>query len=279
MALDRRRARRLWQGAAVVLALIAVAPSMLPLDPFTQHLAEDLRPPSRAHPCGQDKLGRDVLARLVHGARVSIGVGVTVVGASLTIGMLMGLLAGAFGGRVDRVIMGLIDVLMAFPGLLLAIAVVAVMGPSLPNLVLSLSLLGWTGYARLVRGQVLTLREREFVTAARALGGRRMHIVRRHLVPNLAGVVTVQATFGVAGAILAEGSLSFLGLGVPPPIPSWGAMLADARPYLLVAPHLTVFPAAAIAATVLAVNLLGDRLGDLGATAAGGSERESQDQR
>lgn len=252
--------RRVWPVPLIVIAAILIAPTLLPLDPFTQHLSEDLRPPSPVHPCGQDKLGRDVLARLLYGARISLAVGVGAVGASATIGLFLGVLSGLAGGRTDRLVMGVVDVLLAFPGLLLAIAVVAVLGPGLLNVVLSLSLLGWTGYARLVRGQILSLREREFVLAARALGARPRRIAWHHLIPSLAGILCVQATFGVAGAIVAEGSLSFLGLGVPAPLPSWGAMLADARPYLLVAPHLTVFPAAAIVVTVLGVNLLGDRL-------------------
>jgi peptide/nickel transport system permease protein len=242
--------------------MVALVPSVAPLDPFSQHLDEDLRPPSREYPCGQDKLGRDVLARLVHGTRISLGVGLSVVLISGTIGFLLGALAGTMGGRIDRAVMALVDVLLAFPGLLLAIALVAFLGPSLGNVVLSLSLLGWTGYARLVRGEILSLREREFVLAAHALGARPSRVASRHLAPGLFGVLSVQATFGVAGAIIAEGSLSFLGLGVPPPLPSWGSMLADARPYLLVAPHLTVFPALAVMVTVLAVNHLGDRLRD-----------------
>ena len=247
---------------AVLLATMLLAPVVLPVDPFTQHLEEDLRPPSREHPLGQDKLGRDVLSRLLHGARISLRVGVSVVLFSSTLGLVLGGLAGTVGGRTDRIVMAAVDVLLAFPGLLLAIAVVAALGPGVTNVVLSLSLLGWTGYARLVRGQILSLREREFVTAARALGALPLRVAVRHLVPNLAGLLAVQATFGVAGAIVAEGSLSFLGLGVPAPLPSWGAMLADARPYLLVAPHLTIFPAAVIAMTVLTFNLFGDLLRD-----------------
>ena len=247
---------------AVLLATMLLAPVVLPVDPFTQHLEEDLRPPSREHPLGQDKLGRDVLSRLLHGARISLGVGVSVVLFSSTLGLVLGGLAGTVGGRTDRIVMAAVDVLLAFPGLLLAIAVVAALGPGVTNVVLSLSLLGWTGYARLVRGQILSLREREFVTAARALGALPLRVAVGHLVPNLAGLLAVQATFGVAGAIVAEGSLSFLGLGVPAPLPSWGAMLADARPYLLVAPHLTIFPAAVIAMTVLTFNLFGDLLRD-----------------
>lgn len=259
---DRRRARRVTAVIAALLALAVLALAAASLDPFTQHLEDELRPPSRQHPCGQDKLGRDVLARLVVGAGISLGVGVGVVTASVSIGLLLGAIAGTLGGRVDRAVMGAVDVLLAFPGLLLAIALVAVLGPSVRNVMLSLTLLGWTGYARLVRGEILSLREREFVVASRALGARPLRVAALHLAPAVLGVVSVQATFGIAGAIIAEGSLSFLGLGVPPPLPSWGAMLADARPYLLVAPHLTIFPAAAVMVTVVLVNHLGDRLRD-----------------
>ncbi len=249
-------------AVAAVGAVLVAAPLVLPIDPLAQHLDQDLTGPSRDHPCGQDKLGRDVLARLIYGAHVSLGVALAVVAISATIGLVLGGIAGTLGGRTERTIMGLVDVLLAFPGLLLAIAMAAMLGPGLPNVVLSLSLLGWTGYARLVRGQLLTLREREYVLAARALGASPSRLAGRHLFPALAGLVAVQATFGVAGVIVAEGSLSFLGLGVPAPLPSWGAMLADARPYQLVAPHLTLFPALAVMTTVLVVNLLGDRLAD-----------------
>jgi peptide/nickel transport system permease protein len=262
LARRRRRGRRLIALLGVILALTILGPPLAALDPFTQHLADELQPPSRMHPCGQDKLGRDVLARLVVGAGISLGVGIAVVAVSASIGLILGALAGTLGGRVDRALMGLVDVLLAFPGLLLAIALVAVLGPSVHNVVLSLCLLGWTGYARLVRGEILSLREREFVLAAHALGASPLRVAARHLAPGVLGVMSVQATFGVAGAIIAEGSLSFLGLGVPPPLPSWGAMLADARPYLLVAPHLTVFPAATVMITVLSVNRLGDLLRD-----------------
>jgi peptide/nickel transport system permease protein len=257
-----RWSRRWWATGIVVLAIVLLAPLVVRLDPFTQRLDEDLRPPSREHLLGQDRLGRDVLSRLLYGARISLGVGISVVLFSATLGLALGGLAGTVGGRTDRIVMGAVDVLLAFPGLLLAIAVVAALGPGVTNVVLSLSLLGWTGYARLVRGQILSLREREFVTAARALGARPARVAARHLIPNLAGLLVVQATFGVAGAIVAEGSLSFLGLGVPAPLPSWGGMLADARPYLLIAPHLTIIPATVIAFTVLTINLLGDHLRD-----------------
>ena len=185
------------------------------------------------------------------------------VGLSLAAGTVLGCVAGYAGGWVDEALTRVIDVLLAFPGLLLAIALAAVRGPSLPNVVLALSVLGWTGYARLARAAVMSLREREFVAAARALGARPVRIVARHLLPLAGPVLLVQATFGMAGAMVAEGSLSFLGVGAPPPLPSWGAMIDEGRPFLLVAPHLVVFPGLALALAVFALQLLGDGLRDL----------------
>jgi peptide/nickel transport system permease protein len=189
-------------------------------------------------------------------------VGLIVVGVSATVGIVMGSIAGYFGGRIDEAISRVIDILLAFPGLLLAIALVAVLGPSLTNVILALTLIGWVGYARLVRGQVLRAREFEFVQAARALGASTFRILLRHVVPSVLPAVTVQATLGMAGAILAEASLSFLGLGVQPPTPSWGTMLSYGKAHLLEAPHLTVFPGVAIAVLVLGFNFLGDGLRD-----------------
>ena len=252
-------------GAAVVLiaVLAAVAgPWLVPFDPASQELALRLEGPSAAHWFGLDELGRDIFTRVLSGARISLLVGLVVVGVSATIGIAMGSVAGYFGGRIDEAISRLIDVLLAFPGLLLAIAMVAVLGPSLTNVVLALSLIGWVGYARLVRGQVLRARELEFVQAARALGATTSRILTRHVIPTTLPAVTVQATLGMGGAILAEAALSFLGLGVQPPTPSWGTMLNYGRGHLLDAPHLTVFPGIAIAILVLGFNFLGDGLRD-----------------
>ncbi len=196
------------------------------------------------------------------GARISLLIGLVVVGVSSSIGILLGSIAGYFGGYVDELISRLIDILLAFPGLLLAIALVAALGPSVLNVVIALSLVGWVGYARLVRGQVLRVREFEFVHAARALGATTPRILVRHVIPTVLPAVTVQATLGMGGAILAEASLSFLGLGVQPPTPSWGAMLNYGRAHLLDAPHLTIFPGVAIAILVLGFNFLGDGLRD-----------------
>jgi peptide/nickel transport system permease protein len=247
-------------GLALLLALLG--PFVAPYDPSDQALARRLESPSGAHLFGLDELGRDVGARIVHGARISLAVGVSVVAVSSSLGLLLGLLAGYLGGRVDMAISRVIDVLMAFPGILLAIALVAVRGPSLGNVILALSVVGWVGYARLVRGQVLRLRELEFVQAARALGAGVPRILVRHVLPATLPAVVVQATLGMAGAILSEASLSFLGLGVQPPTPSWGAMLDAGRAHLVDAPHLTLFPGASIAVVVIGFNLLGDGLRD-----------------
>ncbi|MBI2180267.1 MAG: ABC transporter permease, partial [Deltaproteobacteria bacterium] len=211
---------------------------------------------------GTDKLGRDILSRTIYGSRVSLLVGVATVALSLSIGFALGALAGYFGGWLDQLLMRLVDVLLAFPGILLAIAFTAVLGPGLDHVILALCLIGWTGYARLVRGEILALREREFVHAARALGCAPGRVILCHLLPNLLPPLVIQATFGLAAAIVAEGSLSFLGLGVEPPTPSWGSMLNEGRQFLLVAPHLTTYPGLAIMITVVALNLIGDALQD-----------------
>jgi peptide/nickel transport system permease protein len=253
-------------GTAIVLLTVLaalLAPWILPYDPASQMLPLRLERPSLAHPFGLDELGRDIFSRVLAGAQISLLVGLTVVGISSTIGILLGSVAGYFGGWLDDVISRAIDVLLAFPGILLAIALVAVLGPSLGNVVVALSVIGWVGYARLVRAQVLKARELEFVQAARALGAGTPRILFRHVVPTAMPAVVVQATLGMAGAILAEASLSFLGLGVQPPTPSWGTMLNGGRLHLVDAPHLTIFPGAAIAALVLGFNFLGDGLRDL----------------
>jgi peptide/nickel transport system permease protein len=252
-------------GAAIVaIAVLAavVGPSIAPFDPADQQLALRLSGPTGAHWFGLDELGRDIFARVLVGARISLLVGLVVVGVSSTIGIALGSLAGYFGGGIDEVISRVIDVLLAFPGLLLAIALVAVLGPSLTNVVLALSVIGWVGYARLVRGQVLRARELDFVQAAKALGASTPRILARHVIPTTLPAVSVQATLGMGGAILAEAALSFLGLGVQPPTPSWGTMLNYGRAHLLDAPHLTIFPGLAIAILVLGFNFLGDGLRD-----------------
>lgn len=252
-------------GLVIVLVAVLAAlvgPALSPYNPAAQELARRLEPPTLSHPFGLDELGRDILARLLAGARISLLVGMAVVSVSSVVGMLVGSIAGYFGGWVDDVISRVVDVLMAFPGILLAIALVAVLGPSLTNVVLALSVIGWVGYARLVRGQALRTRELDFVQAARALGAGSPRVVLRHVLPTAFPAVVVQATLGMAGAIIAEASLSFLGLGVQPPTPSWGTMLDAGRAHLFDAPHLTIFPGLAIALLVLGFNFLGDGLRD-----------------
>jgi peptide/nickel transport system permease protein len=248
-------------GVGAVAALIG--PYLTPFDPSAQDLALRLAGPTRLHPFGLDELGRDILARVLVGARISFFVGLTVVSVSSVVGTLLGGIAGYFGGVVDDVISRVIDTLLAFPGLLLAIALVAVLGPSLVNVLFALTIIGWVGYARLVRGQVIRAREFDYVQAARALGAGPARILRCHVVPTAMPAVLVQATLGMAGAILGEAALSFLGLGVQPPTPSWGTMLNGGRAHILDAPHLTIVPGLAIALLVLGFNFLGDGLRDL----------------
>jgi peptide/nickel transport system permease protein len=252
-------------GAALVaLTLLAalIGPVASPYDPAHQELALRLASPTVSHPFGLDELGRDILARVLAGARISFLVGLTVVTVSAIVGTLFGAVAGYFGGALDDLISRVIDTLLAFPGLLLAIAIVAVLGPSLVNVLVALTLIGWVGYARLVRGQVLRAREFEYVQAARAEGAGTPRILWRHVIPTAVPALVVQSTLGMAGAIIGEASLSFLGLGVQPPTPSWGTMLNGGRAHILDAPHLTIFPGLAIALLVLGFNFLGDGLRD-----------------
>jgi len=247
----------------VALVLVALAaPLLAPYDPSVQDTSRRLEPPSHQHPLGLDDLGRDVLSRIVWGARVSLRVGFSVVMLASLLGITLGAISGYFGGWTDTIIMRVTDILLAFPGILLAIALVAVLGPSLNNVILALAIIGWVGYARLVRGQVLKVREMEFVTAAKALGARSPRVIVRHVLPNVINPVIVMATLGLAGAILSEAALSFLGLGVQPPTPSWGAMLTSGRRYLGLANHLAIFPGAAIMLAVMGLNFLGDGLID-----------------
>jgi peptide/nickel transport system permease protein len=255
--------RRIGLAIIALTAIGAIAgPWLVPYDPDVQWLAQRLEGPSWQHPLGLDELGRDILARLLGGARISLFVGLSVVSVSASIGILVGASAGYAGGRLDNLVGRLMDVLLAFPGILLAIALVAVLGPSLTNVVLALVVIGWVGYARLVRGQVLKIRELEYVQAARALGAPVSRVLWRHVIPATLPAVTVQATIGMAGSIIAEASLSFLGLGVQPPTPSWGTMLDAGRAHLFDAPHLTLFPGLAIALLVLGFNFVGDALRD-----------------
>ena len=248
----------------VILAICAAfGPWLAPRDPASIELAARLQPPSAHHLLGTDELGRDIFSRLLYGARYALLVGSSVVAGSLLLGTIAGSLAGYYGGRLDRLLnVILFNAFLSFPGILLAIAFVAFLGPGLHNLVIALIIGGWVGYARLVRAQVLAAREREYVEAARALGATDLRILLRHILPNIVQPVIVQAAIGMAGAILAEGTMSFLGLGVPPPTPSWGAMLNDGRSHLFDSPHVVLFPAAAVMLAVLAFNFVGDALRD-----------------
>jgi peptide/nickel transport system permease protein len=247
-------------AAAVLLLLAALfAPWIAPADPAAQDLPTRLKSPSRTHWMGTDELGRDTLSRTLYGARISLFVAISVVlGCGLT-GLAIGLLAGFFGGWFDRFVnLLLINAFLSFPGILLAIAFAAFFGPGIGKVILALIITGWAGYARLARAQVLKVKELEFILAVRSLGASNPRIMLRHLLPNILQPVLIQATIGMAGAILAESTLSFLGLGVLSPVPSWGSMLNDARSHLFDAPHLVIFPALAVMTAVLAFNLLGD---------------------
>jgi len=247
----------------VFLVLAVFAPWIAPQDPAAIDLPTRLDTPSSAHWFGTDELGRDILSRTIYGARISMLVGSCVVLTSLALGLIIGSVAGYYGGGIDRFVnIVLMNAFLSFPGILLAIAFVAFRGPGIFNLVVALSLGGWVGYARLVRGQVLAAREREFVEAARALGASDVRIIVRHILPNIIQPVIVQAAIGMAGAVLAEATMSFLGLGVPPPTASWGAMLNDGRAHLFDAPHLVLFPALAVMLAVLSFNFIGDALRD-----------------
>lgn len=246
--------------AAALLVLAALlAPWIAPADPAAQNLPARLEPPSRAHCMGTDELGRDVLSRTLYAARVSLLVAVSVVLGCGVSGLAIGMLAGYAGGWLDRFVnLLLINAFLSFPGILLAIAFAAFLGPGIGKVILALVITGWAGYARLARAQVLKAKELEFVLAARSLGASHTRIVLRHVLPNIVQPLLIQATIGIAGAILAESTLSFLGLGVLAPLPSWGAMLNDARSHLFDAPHMVIFPALAVMTAVLAFNLLGD---------------------
>jgi peptide/nickel transport system permease protein len=245
-----------------ILVLVAIfAPVIAKQDVGTTHTAERYQPPSSEHWFGTDATGRDVFARVVYGARVSLQVGFIVVIISALVGTMLGALSGYYGGFVDRFISGYVfNVFLAFPGLLLAIALVAFLGKGLDKLILALCVIGWVGYARLIRGQVLKVREYDFVQAARALGAGDLRIIVKHILPNAIQPLIVQASLGMAGAVLSEASLSFLGLGVQEPTPSWGKMIDDARLAMQTAPHALIFPGLAIALTVLAFNFIGDGL-------------------
>ncbi len=261
-----------WKNKLVGFGLVVIcllfltaflAPILAPYDPSAQNLKEGLNPPGSRHWLGQDKFGRDILSRIIYGSRISLWVGMSTALVSLTIGAAIGATAGYLGGVFDEVVNRIIDILLAFPGILLALALMAILGPSLNNVILALCAVGWVGYARLARGQVLTLKERDFVQAARVIGASNPRIIFLHILPNIMAPLIVEATFGMGGAIVGEAGLSFLGFGVQPPTPSWGSMLNEGRQFLLIAPHITTFPGLAIMTVVLGFNFLGDGLRDV----------------
>jgi peptide/nickel transport system permease protein len=266
--MQRTRSLPLFSGSVLITFIIAgaIGPFVAPHDPIRVDLASSLLPPvwvadgSWTYPLGTDILGRDVLSRLLGGARVSLLVAVTVVVISGAVGTLIAMLSGYLGGKVDGILMRFTDAVMAFPFLLLAIVIVGVFGASLNNVILLLSLAGWSGYARVLRSEVLRLKTEEFVTMVLVMGGGSLWIMWRHLLPNVASTFMVLATLQVGGAIVAEGTLSFLGIGVPPPAPSWGGMLAEGRNYLTTAWWLPIIPGLALSLTVLSANLMGDWL-------------------
>ena len=260
-----RRAPGALAGAAVVALIVLLAlaaPLVAAQDPLAQNVAQGAQPPSAAHWFGSDKLGRDVFARILYGARISIRIGFVAVGLAITAGTLIGLVAGYAGKRTESVLMGAMDVMLAFPSIILAIGITTVLGPSINNLMLAVGIVYVPQYARLARSSVLAVKEHEYVEAARALGAGAPAILGRHVLPNILAPLLVQATLGIATAELEAAGLSYLGLGARPPAPEWGAMLNDARDYWLSAPWALIFPGASITALVLGFNLLGDGLRD-----------------
>ena len=252
-------------GLVIVMLFLAVtvaAPWIAPYDPVYADFANVLTPPSWTHPFGTDDIGRDILSRVIHGARISLGAGLAPVAFALAVGLPLGLLAGYAGGMIDNVLMRAVEVILAFPTLVLALGITAILGPKLSHALLAIGLVFVPNFARLIRGQVLSVRENDFVTAARALGGTDTRVVVQHVLPNCVAPLLVQSSFAISFAILVEAALSFLGLGTQPPTPSWGIMLSQGRGYLEQAPWLGAFPGVAIFLTVLGFNLVGDGLRD-----------------
>ncbi len=248
-------------GFLVVIALLA--PLLAPYDPSEIDLSSRLTGPSREHLLGTDQLGRDVFSRMLYGARISLSVGFVAVGISVLIGIFLGSIAGYFGGRLDTLIMRFVDVMLCFPTLFLILAIIAILGPNIFNVMVVIGITSWMGVARFIRAEILSLKEQEFILAARAIGASPFRIIVRHLIPNGITPVLVSATLGIAGAILTESVLSFLGIGVQPPRVSWGSILIEGKSVLDVAWWLMLFPGLAILVTVLAYNLLGEGLRDL----------------
>ncbi|HAS80368.1 MAG TPA: ABC transporter permease [Fusobacteriaceae bacterium] len=249
-------------GIIVLLAIFADIIAPYDSVAIKQNLKERLQSPSSSHIFGTDEYGRDIFARLIHGARVSLQVGILAVGISIIIGGTLGAIAGYYGGKLDNIIMRIMDVFLAVPSILLAIAIVSALGPNLLNLMFAISISSVPGYARIVRSSVISIRDQEFIEAAKAIGADDFRIISKHIIPNALAPVIVQGTLGVAGAILSTAGLSFIGMGIQPPAPEWGAMLSGGRQYLRYAPHVTTIPGVAIVIIILALNLLGDGLRD-----------------
>lgn len=252
-------------GAVLILflAFIAVfAPYIAPHDPIEINLKERLLAPNMEYPLGTDNLGRCMLSRIIYGARISLQIGIIVVGITSVIGITLGMIAGYYGGVLDELIMRGVDILLVFPGIILALVIAGILGPGLFNVMLALAIVGWTGYARVVRGVVLSVKEKEYVESARALGVGDWYIITRHILPSCVAPIIVIATLGMAYVILAAAALSFLGLGAQPPTPEWGSMLNNGKNFMRTAPHLTIFPGLAIMITILAFNFIGDGLRD-----------------
>ncbi|MCK4398464.1 MAG: ABC transporter permease [Methanophagales archaeon] len=252
-------------GVIIIFLLIFIAifaPFIAPHDPVDQELKKRLSSPSSEYPLGTDHLGRCILSRLIYGARISLPIAMTVIGITFAIGVTIGAISGYLGGVTDEIIMRIVDVLLTFPGLILALAIIAALGPGIFNAGIALVVVGWAGYTRIVRGSVLSVKEKEFVEGVRALGASDFYILVRHILPNVIAPVIPLAMLGIGYVILAVAGLSFLGLGAQPPMPEWGAMLNDGRAFMRSAPHLMIFPGLAIMVTVLAFNLVGDGLRD-----------------
>jgi ABC-type dipeptide/oligopeptide/nickel transport system permease subunit len=252
-------------GGIIILVFVILAifaNYLAPYDPYFQDLASRLTPPTASHLLGQDQLGRDVLSRIIYGTRISLEVGTTVVAISLTVGTIMGAVSGFFGGKTDQIIMRIADVLLAFPGLILAIGLMAVLGQGIFNVIVSLSIVTWPGYARVIRSQALSLKELEYVEAARLMNASNFRLIFKHIIPNSISPIIILGTIGIGFAILAEAGLSFLGLGVGPNIPSWGSIIADGRANFILDPYLMIFPGIFLALGVLSFNLIGDSLRD-----------------
>jgi len=265
-SIERLKRNRLAVFGAVIIALIVIvavfAPFIAPHHYARQVLRDRFQPPSMEYPLGTDNLGRCIFSRMVYGSRLALMVGVIVVGIQVAIGVTVGLISGYFGGLIDDIIMRLVDIVIAFPAIVLALAIAAALGPGLVNVMVALGVIGWSGYARVVRGQVLSVKENDYIEAIRAVGASDMRIIFRHILPNAISPIIVMATLGMAGALLAASALSFLGLGAQPPEPCWGAILAVGRDFLRRAWWIATFPGVAIMLTVLGFNFLGDGLRD-----------------